>query len=202
MTSEVELIFSVFLTCTRVVTAIFAGLGIGLVWCELIINDATLWTDWGNDDAGANWQTTRVFTIITVIICGFQMILMLKDIVRHRTFLHADSSAAHCVMDLLIWVCACVAWGVTKNNGDAIPTSAIFSYSDLCTNGPGYQFMQATFGLALVSFVCGVLFVDPGFLLRFFEDNDKPAEAEEANGEKGGDVENPARPPREEGDGK
>ncbi|GMH72255.1 hypothetical protein TL16_g05867 [Triparma laevis f. inornata] len=72
MTSEVELIFSVFLTCTRIVTAIFAGLGIGLVWCELIINDvkifsgATLWTDWGNDDAGANWQTTRVFRYVGV----------------------------------------------------------------------------------------------------------------------------------------
>ncbi|GMH71609.1 hypothetical protein TrLO_g15402 [Triparma laevis f. longispina] len=132
---------------------------------------------------------------------------MLKDIVRHRTFLHASSSAAHCVMDLLIWVCACVAWGVTNNNGDEVTNNngdaiaTLATYSDLCTNGPGYQFMQATFGLALVSFVCGVLFVDPGFLLRFFEDNDKPAEAEEANGEKGGDVENPARPPREEGDG-
>ncbi|GMI15202.1 hypothetical protein TrVE_jg7597 [Triparma verrucosa] len=197
MSDSLTSITSVFLLILRLTTAIFIGLSLGLVWCTFDFNglpNRTLWDarsqDPGADGSDASWNTTRAFAIITACFSAFQVIGILFNFITCNKH---PSYSAQMIFDLMIWVCACISWGVTSTNKGLISFSLLnvsvsIPSNKVCNQGAGYQFMQSAFALALISWVVGVLFVFPGFAAKCMTEK-KPSEAKAKEAADANDVE-------------
>ena len=129
MSDSLTSITSVFLLILRLTTAIFIGLSLGLVWCTFDFNglpNRTLWDariqDPGADGSDASWNTTRAFAIITACFSAFQVIGILFNFITCNKH---PSYSAQMIFDLMIWVCACISWGVTSTNKGLISFSLL-----------------------------------------------------------------------------